>query len=266
MTRHGESFQLISSLKIQGRVIFALLMREIITRFGRHNIGFLWLLGEPMLFTVGVTTLWTLSKATHGSHLDIISFAITGYSSVLLWRNCANRCALAIAPNLTLLFHRNVKIIDILLSRILLEIAGATTSFVALLLVCIFFGLIDYPSDILMMMFGWVLLSMFSAGLGMVVGMISERGEMFERFWHIVTYLTFPMSGAVFMVDWLPARAREVVLYFPMVHGVEIIRSGYYGDKVVSHYSFAYLAIFSLVLILIGLILVEDTKKKVGSF
>ena len=44
---------------IQRRVLHALLMREIITRFGRENLGVLWLVAEPMLFTLGVATLWT---------------------------------------------------------------------------------------------------------------------------------------------------------------------------------------------------------------
>ena len=37
---HKTSF--LESLLIQKRVIGALLMREIITRYGRNNIGFLW--------------------------------------------------------------------------------------------------------------------------------------------------------------------------------------------------------------------------------
>ena len=39
---------MLQSLKIQQRVLYALLMREIITRFGRKNLGVLWLVGEPM--------------------------------------------------------------------------------------------------------------------------------------------------------------------------------------------------------------------------
>ena len=54
---------------MQGRVLGALLIREVITRYGRHNIGFLWLFVEPMLFTLGVTALWTATKSLHGSDL-----------------------------------------------------------------------------------------------------------------------------------------------------------------------------------------------------
>ena len=120
------------SAAIQGRVIYALLMREVLTRYGRHNIGFLWLFVEPMLFTTGVTILWTLSKSAHGSSLPIVAFALTGYSSVLLWRNMPSRCIGAIGPNLALMYHRNVKAIDVYLARLVLEAGGATISFVVL--------------------------------------------------------------------------------------------------------------------------------------
>src|SRR6185436_16405858 len=110
-----------ASLRIQFRVIGALLMREIITRYGRDNLGFLWLFVEPMLFTVGVTALWTLLSLHQTFSLPIVAFAVTGYSTVLLWRNCASRCAWAINPNLGLLHHRNVKVLDLFITRILLE-------------------------------------------------------------------------------------------------------------------------------------------------
>ena len=42
----------------QGRIIGALMMREIVTRFGREGFGFLWLIGEPLLFCMGVIVMW----------------------------------------------------------------------------------------------------------------------------------------------------------------------------------------------------------------
>src|SRR3546814_8388063 len=80
------------SLQVQLRVLGALLMRETLTRYGRHNIGFLWLFADRMIFTLGVTALWTATKSVHGSDLPIVAFALTEYSSVLLWRNLPGRC------------------------------------------------------------------------------------------------------------------------------------------------------------------------------
>lgn len=254
---------LLRSLAIQARVIGALLMREVITRYGRHNIGFLWLFAEPMMFTLGVTVLWNAVKATHGSNLPITAFAVTGYSSVLLWRNTVQRCNAAITPNLSLMYHRNVRVIDLFASRILLEIAGATISFVVLTLLFIAIGWMAPPNDILEIVFGWTLLAWFGSSLALVIGALSERSELVDKIWHPVSYLLFPMSGAAFMVDWLPSSTRQVVLWLPMVHGAEILREGYFGNAVHAHYDAGYMSIICLFLTFIGLALVREAGRRV---
>lgn len=251
------------SLKIQLRVIGALLMREVITRYGRHNIGFLWLLVEPMLFTVGVTTLWTLAKAGHGSSLPIAAFALTGYSSVLLWRNMPGRCVSAIEPNLSLMYHRHVKIIDIFAARILLEIAGVTASFITLGLLFTTIGLIKPPEDVLAVIFGWVMLSWFGAALASLLGALSARSELVDKLWHPAAYLLFPLSGAGFMVDWLPAGAQKYILFLPMVHGVELLREGYFGSAVHAHYDIVYMAFVNLCISFLGLLQIKITSEQV---
>jgi len=223
----------------------------------------MWLFLEPMLFTLGITALWTFTKTTHGSNLPIVAFAVTGYSSVLLWRNAANRCAKAIEPNLSLLFHRNVRVIDLLISRLLLEIAGATIS---ISILTIFFMGIEWmepPKDVLTMVEAWGLLAWFAIALGFIIGAVSERSEMFERIWHTITYLLFPLSGAVFLVDWLPKAGQEVVLWLPMVHGVEMLRHGYFGNAIHTYENPAYLMLVNMILLLIGLALTRETSRRV---
>lgn len=251
------------SLVIQARVIGALLMREILTRFGRHNIGFMWVFVEPMMFTLGVAGLWTLLKLGHGHRIDIVSFALTGYSSVLLWRNAVNRCNLAIAPNLSLMYHRNVRVIDIFAARLILEIAGATISLVVLSLLFIAIGWMSAPADVLTMIFAWMMLVWFAVGLGLVIGSISEQSEVVDRIWHTLTYLLFPLSGAVFMIDWMPRAMQEILLWVPMVHGVEMLRHGYYGEWLTTHYDLIYFSSVNLALLLVGLILARQTQLRV---
>lgn len=248
-----RSGSLVSSLAIQGRVIGALLMREVLTRYGRHNIGFLWLFVEPMLFTLGVAALWYATQSTHRSEMPIIAFAITGYSSVLLWRNMPGRCAAAISPNLALMYHRNVRVIDIFLSRVLLEIGGTTISFIVLTVFFASIGWMAFPEDVIKVVVGWVLLSWFGAALAILVGSLSERSEVIEKLWHPTSYLLFPLSGAIFMVDWLPAAAQKAVLLLPMVHCVELLREGFFGSHVRPHYDITYVVVFCLVLSLFAL-------------
>ena len=259
---NGES-AFLSSLAVQRRVIGALLMREVITRFGRQNLGVLWLIGEPMMFTMGVATLWSAAGMSHGSNLPIIAFAITGYSSVLMWRNSVGRCNSAIQQNFSLLYHRNVQVIDVFITRIVLEMAGATASFVVLSIFFIAIEWIAPPVDLMMVVFGWTMMAWFGASLSLVVGAATAYSEIVERIWHPTAYLLFPLSGAAFMVEWLPPAAREVVLLLPMVHGVEMIREGYFGNAVRTHYDAGYMALFCLGLTFLGLYLVRDAGRRV---
>src|SRR3984885_8088544 len=223
---------LLSALRIQRRVLHALMMREIITRFGRENLGVLWLVAEPMLFTLGVTTLWTAAGLHHGSPIPIVAFAVTGYSSVLMWRNSASRASSAVAQNKPLLYHRNVQVIDVLLTRTILEIGGATASFIFLTLLFAYIGWMPMPVDLLKVVLGWVMLAWFGASLALLIGAGTAFSEVVERLWHPAAYLLFPLSGAGFMVDWLPPGLQKFVLLLPMVHGTEILREGYFGNVV----------------------------------
>lgn len=250
------------SFLIQTRVIWALLMREIITRYGRHNIGFMWMFVEPMLFTLGVATLWSVSKMGH-TDMPIFAFAITGYSSVLLWRNMGNRCSFCIEPNLALMYHRNVKVIDIFASRLLLEFSGATISFVILSAIFIFLGHMKVPEDVLKVIFGWVMLTWFGCALAITIGALSEISHIVEKIWHPLTYIMFPLSGAMFLVDWFPSDLQEIILCLPMVHGVEILREGYFGSAVKAHYDMAYMAFICLCMSLFGLAVLKEVGRRV---
>jgi len=181
MRQDRGGMSLIQSWRIQRNVIWALVMREILTRYGRHNIGFLLLFAEPMLFTVAVTALWTATKSVHGSNLPIVAFAITGYSSVLLWRNMPSRCIRALEPNLSLLYHRNVRPFDIYIARLILEAGGATISFVVLVLFFHFLGWLDYPEDVLQVAAAWCMLAWFGMSLSLFFGALSETSEIVEK-------------------------------------------------------------------------------------
>lgn len=252
------------ALQAQTRVIGALMMWEVITRYGRDNLGFIWLFLEPMIFTLCVTALWTAIGLSHSLNLPIVAFALTGYSSVLLWRNCASRCSMAIPHNTGLLFHRPVRVLDLLVTKILLEIAGASMSFLGLATLWISIGWAEPPADILKVLGGWLMLAWFGGGLGLIIGALTSFSEIAERLWHPTAYILFPLSGAVFMVDWLSEDFRQIILWLPMVHCVELLREGFFGSVVRTHYDMQYVAAVCLAMTVLGLALVRAAGRKVN--
>lgn len=262
-TSAGKPASLRENIRVQIRVLSALFVREILTRYGRHNIGFLWLFIEPMIFTLGVTALWTATKSVHGSDLPIVAFALTGYSSVLLWRNMPGRCIGALWANLSLMYHRNIKVLDIYIARLVLEFGGATISFTTLSIIFILIGWIEPPQDFLKVVGGWLLIAWFGCALAISLGALSHESELVDKLWHPASYLIFPLSGSAFLVDALPPFAQEIVLYIPMVHGVEIVREGFFGSRVRAIYDLGYVIPVTLVVSVVALLMVRWVSRRV---
>jgi ABC-type polysaccharide/polyol phosphate export permease len=240
------------------------MMREVLTRFGRHNIGFLWIFAEPMIFTLGVTAIWSAFGSTHGSTLPIVAFAVTGYSSVLLWRNMPSRCVAAIGPNSALMYHRNVKVFDILVARLLLEAAGATISFAVLSTFFVLIGSMRPPEDILKIAIAWFSLAWFGGALAIAVGAAGEMSDAVEKMFSPITYFAFPLSGAGFLIDIFPESVQKKLLLVPMVHGTEMLRDGWFGSTIRTHYDLGYLWACSLVLTFFGLALLRIVARRVS--
>ena len=258
---HHTSFW--ESLAIQRRVIGALLMREIITRYGRNNIGFLWLFVEPLLLTLVIVLLWKFLRADRVSSLNIIAFVITGYPMAMMWRNVSNRAIGAIAANASLLYHRNVRVLDTIFARMLLEIAGATIAQIVIMAVLIAIRWIDFPQDVFYMLLAWLLMAMFAVGLGLVICSIAFKFEAFGKIWGTLSFVMLPLSGAFFFVHTLPAQIREYVLWIPMVHSTEMFRAGYFGSSVITYENPWYLLLCNLVLLFFGLAMVSQLSKGV---
>jgi ABC-type polysaccharide/polyol phosphate export permease len=248
-----------SSWKIHRRVIGALLIRELLTRYGRNNIGFLWLFVEPALFILIITLIRGFIRGAY-PNLPIVAFALTGYSALLLWRNAVSRSIGAIKSNTALLFHRQVTIVDIFTARILLELIAITTTLAGLSIALWAFGWLEPPEDILQFVGGWLLLAWFSVGLALTIGGLSEKAEVVGRFWHPFSYILMVNSGAFFLVEIFPPGLREIMLWVPMLNAVEYMREGWFGSVFTAYYHLDYLIVCNFVFTIIGLSLVRQLR------
>lgn len=256
-------FETLASLRVQMRVVNALVMREIITRHGRHNIGFAWMFAEPMLFTLGIVVIWSFShELSLRHHIDMASFAITGYSTILIWRNGIGRCAGAIEPNRSLLFHRNVRPMDVFLARIILELSGITLSTMIIFISFVLMGLIAPPDNLLKMLAGWFLLCWYALAMAILIGGLCEYSEVVDKIWHPLAYFQLPVSGAFVMASWLPEKLRFLVMLFPVPNFVELYRDGYYGPEMKTIYNIPYAVAICLVITWLGLFVVRDISNR----
>lgn len=252
---HKNSF--LRSLTIQFNVLKALILREIITRYGRNNIGFLWLFVEPMSLTLLISLMWFFFKMNSLSSLNIFAFVLTGYPMVMMWRNSSSRAKGAVSANQALLYHRNIRILDLVYARVFLEMVGASAAQIFIMLSFIYLGLISIPYDTFYMLCAWGLMCWFSLGLGLIIFVLSAKYESFGKIWGTLSFMLLPISGAFFWVDTFPHEIQEILLYIPPIHGTEMFRAGYFGPTVITHESISYLVISNIVLLFFGLTMVK---------
>lgn len=243
---------LLPALRVQLRVVGALTLRELGTRFGRDNLGYLWLFIEPALLGGAIGLVHHLSGHGLPGGLDAGTFWVIGYIPYYLLRGVLNRAPSAIAANQSLLYHRHITLLDIMLARNLLE--GAATGG-ALLGFALFFGLVaeEWPREPAKLALGMLLMLGFAHGAALLLAAGSVYTEVFDRVVHLFTYISLPATGAFFMVFWLPTELQRAVLWVPTVHLFELVRDGQYGTLVPTSYDIPYVLGWIAALNLLGM-------------
>ena len=247
------------------RIITALMMREIVTRYGRQGLGFAWLVGEPLLFVFAVILIWSLIKSPYQHGIRIAPFVMTGYMALLMFRHMISYGMSAVSGNIGLLYHQNVQILHVYISRFLMEFAGSTLAFCITYVILVCAGQVGLPSNLLLLYWGWISLFIFSAGAAMTLSALALEFDIIERLSNVLLYAILPFSGVFVMAAWLPRGYREIYLAFPMPHAIEMIRAGVFGEFVETHYDAVYPFFWGSLLFLIGLILLSRAKQHVDS-
>lgn len=257
----SEAGLMVSAARKHVKIVGALIMREIITKYGREGIGFLWVIGEPLMFCFGVLIMWSLIKPAYEHGVRIAPFVMTGYMCLLMLRHIISYNIGAVPSNIGLLYHRKISIIHIYMSRNILELAGSTGAFIVVYIILYSMGFVDLPHDVLILYSGWMLLFWLSSGIGIVFSALALMYDVMERVVSLLQYVLVPMTGTFFMISWLPPAAQEAVLWIPIPHTVEMVRAGVFGEFVATHYDPLYPLIWGTALNLLGLLLLRHAQR-----
>jgi capsular polysaccharide transport system permease protein len=248
------------------RIMWALIMRELSTRYGRNNLGFLWLVGEPIVFAGGVSILWTFIRPPYENGIKLIPFIITGYLPLIMVRHVIGHTVGAIKNNNTLLFHRMVSPLHLLLARIVTELIGASLGAVVVIIFYNIIGVMGLPPtvmDFANVYAGWFLLAWLSSAVAIVMAALTEIFEFTERFVQVITYIIVPLSGTFIMVASMPPKYQSIALAVPFAHEFELIRHGYFGDSIATVYSIPYVIIWCSGLSIVGLWLIGFVRSRI---
>lgn len=235
------------------RVLKSFLVRDLIALFGRHNVGFLWAILEPMILCAGVATIWSLAKPPFYHGVAIVAFVVTGYMPLTLFRHLTGPSARLFRRSVSLLVHRQLGLLDIFFSRMTLEFAGTTMAFAVIYLTLYFARAVDFVYDYRLVVWGWLLLTWFCVGFAACIAALTELSESVGHFIQPIQYLSVPLSPTFYMVSWLPLTAQEFLYWNPLTHPYEMMRAGFFGPSVNAMYDPVVPFVAGLLLLAMGI-------------
>ena len=256
--------KLLRAWAVQKRVWGALFMREIQTRWGRRNLGFAWLFGEPLIFAFPVIAMWSQIRSPVEHGFPMIGLVWSGYLPLLVFRHVTGHAMYVVRENAAMLYHQSVTPLDLVVGRCGLEMMGNLAAVAVAFFVFYFLGLMDWPENGSLVIVGNLYMAWWAFSVALFVAALSERTDMVEHIWPPISYIYMPVSGFFYLAEWLPTPIRDLALtVMPSLHAYEMIRSGLWGSRFQAFYDMEYLTEILAVLTLVGLWLVRDVRRYV---
>jgi capsular polysaccharide transport system permease protein len=232
--------------------IKALLLRELLTRFGNMRLGWLFVLLEPIVHIAFMAVLFGLILGRRMPGADYVYFITLGVLGFEIVMKSLKSGLAAIPSNAGLFVHKQVLPVTVILTRVLIE--------VGLLLISgfIVWGGFTWaghplaPHNPAMTLLILLLMSLLGLGLALTLGILNCFYPLIEK---IITFVSRPLyifSGIFFSVRAIPEEYRAMVLWNPIFVGNELIRGAVLGTYETGGASLKYLAVWTFVALLTG--------------
>ncbi len=247
----------------QLRVIQALVIREMLGRFGQSRTGYFWLVGEPVMLAAGVSIIHWFSDHHLPGGIPTILFYGLGYAAFFMFRAVVSRNAGAITGNVNLLYHRSIQLHDLLIARTIVEFCAIVPVIVMFVVGGIVYADV-WPANPGLFALAMLLSALLGHGFSALVASLIVLYEPLERIVHPLTYLMMPLSAAFIMVDSMPPEAQKFILKNPLAHVNEAIRYAQWGDKIVAHYDLSFVALWVIILNFAGIAALRAVRSRIS--
>jgi len=258
-TSGNNSFDEQQSPKLEGRPSFrtaitALMMRELLTRFGRFRLGWLFVLLDPVVHIgfLGVMFGLILKRSMPGA--DYMYFVTIGILSWDLVVGSMNRGMSAVAANAGLFSHRQVRPVTVILARVLIEFGILTVTTCVIWAGFVWLGHTVLPHSPVQALLLVGLLTLMGLGLALIMGILTPFFPLLERAVSFVTKPLFFASGIIFNIQIIPADYRKYLVWNPLLHGIELLRGTVFVGYDTSSVSLRYVFFVTLAVLLVGFI------------
>lgn len=242
-------------------VLHALMLRDMRTRFGASLWGYGVVVLWPCIHVFALITIYTFQKIPAPLGGDRRLFFATGAVPVLIFQYISREVMKSVIMNRPLTYYPHVKLFDLILSRVLVEIVTGFLALIVVTSVLVAAGTDPIPADPIMAVCGYLA----AIALGIGVGTINVAIIGFFPGW-LIGYALFGIllyvsSGVIFLPSFLPEQIYRWLKYNPALQAAEWVRSAYYPDAGLQ-VDYLYVIAFALTCVSVGLLLIKHVVSK----
>ncbi|MEE4279699.1 MAG: ABC transporter permease [Halieaceae bacterium] len=242
---------------MQGRVLFALMMREMSTRYGRNAGGYVWAVLEPAGTIAIMSAIFQFIARQPALGTNFPIFFATGYLAFHFYLDISRTVSNAVNSNRALLVLPRITVIDTVIARFFLQLI--TLSFVSVLIMG---GLLIVFDEPVIIRFHHIIISiLLSSFLGLSIGVFNCIAFAYSATWQSIFMILnrpiFLISGIFFLYESLPRFVQDILWWNPLIHVTSIMRVGFYPTYEGSFASPVYVVIFASIPFMIGVMLMR---------
>lgn len=254
---------LTDALRVQLRVIHALILRETKTRYGQHKLGFLWAILEPVIMVALFVAIFANMRNDNPGGMPLVPFMLAGIVPFAFFKDPMNQLQTAITHNKTLFAFPQVTTFDVILARGILEVLIICGVFGSMLFVAHLAGFDINIQRPLTVFAACGLLAMLGIGAGFLFASITpivpSLRQLTSAFMGRPLFLS---SGLFFTAESIPAEIRHWLLYNPIMHMLELLRGGFFYEFETAYGSWSYATTWSICTLALGLLTHQALRKK----
>ncbi|WP_440658033.1 ABC transporter permease [Ensifer adhaerens] len=239
----------------RGRVIFAIMMRDMRTRFGRSHVGYMIAIAWPLVHLSVLVSMMLYANRVLPFGTDPAVFVVSGVLPYILCLYPARMMGYSVEANRALFLFPVVNVFDVIVARAVIEFL---TAFVVAIIFC--GALLSFGVDILPVNYsawaGGVLATVYlSISMGVLNTVISSIFKMWHVAFVLLMFLMYATAGVFVLPSSFSPGVRAFMWYNPLLHCVEWVRSSYYdgyGGEMLSKEFVFWVATSCLMLGLLG--------------
>ena len=239
------------------RAVFALVLREMATTYGRSAGGYLWAVLEPAAGIALLTVVFSVGFSNPPLGVSFSLYYATGLLPFMLFSDVSGKLGQTMQFSKSLLDYPRVTFVDALLARLLLN----TFAQVAVSLVVLGFILAAtdtrLPQGIGKIALGYGMALALAIGIGILNSFLFLAFPFWQSIWAISTRPLFLVSGLVFQFESVPRPYSDYLWFNPLVHVVGTVRDGFYPIYHPNDLSVSYVLAVSAVTAVLGLVLLR---------